>query len=346
MSVIAVVDESLAPSVRRVCAALGLSVQEAAPTDLERCWAGTAVLVLDARYPVPGTAELGRRPGVVLVSATTPDLAAWQAAARFGVDRVIELPADEDALVEALARGSGPDPRSAGRCGVCVSGSSGAGASVFAAALASALARERPTVLLDLDAAGPGADVLLGLEDRPGLRWPGLRAEHGRVGADDILAALPRTDEGLAVLAVVPGAEPPPSTVRTVLRALRDAGVDVVVDLPRAPSPTAEAVLTAADLALLVVQATVRASYSGAPVAARVRRDARAAGLVVRGPAPAQVRPQALADSLELPLLAAMRPQRGLDARLDAGGLRLGSRDVLARTAVALALLVRGGVDR
>ena len=57
----------------------------------------------------------------------------------------------------------------------------GVGASTLAAALAARGARRTASVLVDLDAAAPGLDLLVGLEDDPGVRWPDLAGAAGAI---------------------------------------------------------------------------------------------------------------------------------------------------------------------
>src|SRR4051812_19306479 len=70
-----------------------------------------------------------------------------------------------------------------------VGGSGGVGASAFAAVLA-AVAGE--SLLVDVDAAGGGVDVLLGIEAVDGARWSDLHLAGGRLDASVLLAGLPR----------------------------------------------------------------------------------------------------------------------------------------------------------
>src|SRR5690606_10448493 len=69
----------------------------------------------------------------------------------------------------------------------------GAGASVVAASLGRAAGRRRgPVGLVDLALVGGGLDVLLGVEQDPGVRWPDLADARGRLDGEDLLARLPR----------------------------------------------------------------------------------------------------------------------------------------------------------
>ncbi|MGN6605789.1 MAG: hypothetical protein ACTHMS_02090, partial [Jatrophihabitans sp.] len=95
--------------------------------------------------------------------------------------------------------------------------SGGIGASGFAAALARAAPR---AVLVDLDAAAGGIDVLLGVDDRPGVRWSGVGA--GPFDGAALRHGLPQWDDR-AVLAA-DGVEPVPVVVRAVVAAAAGSG--------------------------------------------------------------------------------------------------------------------------
>jgi secretion/DNA translocation related CpaE-like protein len=307
--------------------------------------------------------RLPRRPGVLLVTTGEPDLSDWRHATAIGAEHVLVLPDKSATLVEAL----GDYPAEGGGSGsvlAVIGGRGGAGASVFAAALAlRAAARaatasgggepaDRPhTLLVDGDPVGGGLDLLLGLEDRAGLRWPGLVVESGRVSASALHRALPEFAPAGSVLsfdrppaAVGPGrAEPPPgadgarggmsaTAVESVLNACRDAGDLVVCDVPRDRGAPAEAMLEAADLVVLMIPADLRSVMAAGWTASYVAARNPNQGLVVRGPAPGGLRVERVTGALGLPLLAAMRPQPRLAERLDHGGLRT-ARGPLGRAA-------------
>jgi hypothetical protein len=175
-------------------------------------------------------------------------------------------------------------------------GSGGVGASTFAAVLALCAGR---SVLVDLDFAGGGIDVLLGIECSPGARWSGLRLGGGRLDPLALADGLPRW-RGVAVLAADAG-PPPADRVRPVLEAARGIGT-VVLALPRGPSPPREAALAACLLTVLVI----RGDVCGVAAAAAVASGA--------GPAPlgAVVRQRGLtgaeaASLVGLPLLGTVR---------------------------------------
>src|SRR5207245_798906 len=134
------------------------------------------------------------------------------------------------------------------------------------------------------DPLGGGVDLVLGWESRDGLRWPAVCADPGLAGP------LPSRGE-LAVLSWdrVELLAVPPEAMSVALDTAR-AGRDlVVVDLPRRLDDAAVLALAAADRALLVVPAELRACAAAARVAAVAAVHARDLEVVVRGPAPGRL---------------------------------------------------------
>jgi hypothetical protein len=115
-----------------------------------------------------------------------------------------------------------------------------------------------------------------------------------------------------------------------VIDAGRRGGATVVCDLPRRLTRAVEFAVDAADLVVVVTTADVRACAATTAVAAAVGAINPNVGLVVRGPSPAGLRSVDVARIVELPLLAALRPQSNLATMLEHGGLRMGRRSPLA----------------
>lgn len=202
----------------------------------------------------------------------------------------------------------------------------GVGTSTFAAVLAARIARRTATVLVDLDPVSAGVDLLLGLEQVSGARWPDLAGARGAVDGRQLLDLLPRWGR-CAVLGPSVGAgagAPEVAVVDDVLAALaRECGA-VVVDLGRAGD-------VACDVVLLVAPRTL----AGVTGALRARPDSRAA-LVVRargGLGTAEV-----ARTLALPVAAVLRDDRRLARGVEHGGLRADGRVGRAARTVAAAL--------
>ncbi|MFG2441341.1 septum site-determining protein Ssd [Nocardia fluminea] len=358
-------DERLRAEVRRVAAAAERVTDERVMPVGRHAWAGAGMVILDTAAAVAAAvAGFPRRAGVVLVTEGEPAVPDWQAATAVGAARVVALPTGAITLVEQFAEHA--ESRTGEGVVVAVVGAGGgAGASTLAAATAlrgAARRVRRETVLIDGAPLDGGIDLVLGMENVPGLRWPDLIIEDGRVSAAALHSALPVGAPGLAVLSC--GRARPatgagqgrsradsvsvghgfaglaPAAVRAVIESGRDAGDLVVCDVSCERGPAADAMLDAADLVVLVVPARLRAIAAAEVVSAYLGERNPNRGLVVRGPAPGGLRGAEVAEVLGLPLLAAVRGQAGLASRLERGGLSVRRRGPLRDAADAVLAMV------
>ncbi|WP_228536817.1 septum site-determining protein Ssd [Nocardia sp. XZ_19_231] len=361
-------DDRLRAEVRRVAAAAERVTDERVMPVGRHAWAGAGMVILDTAAAVSAAAAgCPRRAGVVLVTEGEPAVPDWQAATAVGAERVVALPSGAVALVEQFAEHA--ESRTGEGIVVTVVGAGGgAGASTLAAATAlrgAARRVRRDTVLIDGAPLDGGIDLVLGMENVPGLRWPDLIIEDGRVSAAALHNALPAASAGLAVLScgrarpdasgqgrspTVSAAEHPrlgcsstelsPAAVRAVIESGRDAGDLVVCDVSSERGPAADAMLDAADLVVLIVPARLRSIAAAEVVSAYLGERNPNRGLIVRGPAPGGLRGAEVAELLGLPLLAAVRGQAGLASRLERGGLSVRRRGPLRDAADAVLAVV------
>ncbi|KUI41196.1 AAA family ATPase [Mycobacterium sp. IS-1590] len=328
-----IADPALRADVDRVCAAAGVSVVHASEPSSRKVWTEAAAVVLDitgARRCV--ARALPRRARVVLVGRAEPCGADWQAAIAVGAQRVLTLPEQDDELMADLAEAAEGlrEEENRGAVAAVIAGKGGAGASVFATALA---LTAHQTLLIDGDPWSGGIDLLVGGEAESGLRWPDLRLQGGRVSYAALRDALPRV-RGIAVLSGSrAGCDVDPVPLGAVIDAGSRGGATVICDLPRRSTAAAETALAAADLAVLVTPADVRSCAAAHTVARWVSSLNPNSGVVVRGPAPGGLRSSEVAEIVGLPLLAGMRPQPGVAVDLERGGLRIGPRSPLGRAA-------------
>ncbi|WP_323097610.1 pilus assembly protein FlpE [Intrasporangium sp. YIM S08009] len=139
-----------------------------------------------------------------------------------------------------------------------LSASGGVGASCLAAALAvRAAAAGRSAVAVDLDRGAGRLDVVLGVEQEPGWRWPDLADVRGVVDGSGLADRLPTT-AGVAVLSGVPawtaGQDPLDflDTIPDIVTGLADAHSVTVLDLPRSAG-IVETVAPLVDAVVVVV---------------------------------------------------------------------------------------------
>jgi secretion/DNA translocation related CpaE-like protein len=342
-------DPELRDELDRVAAAVGVRVVHAgatAPVSRKTWSAAGAVLLDDVAADRCGQAALPRRPHVTVLTVGEPVTATWGAAVTVGAQHVLRLPEQERELIRELAE-AGESARDDGLRGdvlAVIGGCGGAGASLFAVALAQTAT---DALLVDLDPWGGGIDLLLGGETTPGLRWPDLALRGGRLNWSAVREALPRHRRVSVLSGTRRGHELDAGAVHAVVDAGRRGAVTVVCDLPRRLTDASQAALDAADLVVLVSRCDVRACAATgamAPVLASINPNA---GLVVRGPSPGGLRAAELADITGLPLLASVKAQPQLAEQLECGGLRLGRRSALAVAArrVLAVLPDRGSVQ-
>ena len=327
-------DESLLEELLRLAAAAGTTPEVAhdVPAAL-RAWSKAPLVLVgeDLAVPLARAAPTRRDAVFVVLTAPVPDRV-FQVALALGAESVAELPRSEGWLVERLTDVVDSGPARGLTIGV-VGGSGGSGATIFACALAQVAARSGPSVVIDADPLGPGADRILGLDLADGVRWDALGHTTGRLSARALRDSLPRRD-GVAALSWYPGPQPrrlQPFSAREALSAARRGHDTVVLDLPRASDPLVDEIASRCDQVLVTVVTTV----AGVAAAMRLCRrfpDPGALGLVVRGPA---MDDETLARAVGSPVLQRMGDQRGLAESIDLGlGPVRSRRGPLGRAAV------------
>lgn len=313
-------DGELIDDVLRLAAANAVEIHLATDAEGARSRWQLAPLVLvgaDAGLAM-ATGRLPRRRDVVLVTREpSPDT--WQNAVALGAEHVVSLPDAERWLIDRLADCAEGPPRD-GRIVAVMGAGAGAGASTFAATLALAAAdRALRVLLVDADPLGGGLDVLLGIEDAPGIRWTDLADTRGRLGAEPLAASLPAA-HGLAVLSS--GRSGPGSLSAEAMSAVLDAaarGFDmVIVDLPRHIDAATELVLSRAELTMLVTSNRVRATAAAARIVRLLDGRCGVLRLVLR------MEPRGLLDdaveaALNVPVVARLPVAPSLPGRADDG---------------------------
>ena len=311
-----VTDEALRTDVERIAAAAGVHVVHAVEPSSPRVWAAAAAVLLDIDAARRCAAlALRRRDRTFVVTRADLDAGDWPEVIALGAQRVVRLPAEEVAL-SALLSDAVESAREVPRRGAVIAvvgARGGAGASVFAAALAMCAGE---ALLVDVDPWGGGLDLVMGSEGTPGLRWNDLALQGGRIGWTSLRDALP-AQRGTTVLSMGrDGGHVDAAALDAVVEAGCRGGVTVVCDVPRRATSAAETALAAADLVVLVTPADVRSCAAAAAMGHWLATSNANVGLVVRGPAPGGLGAADVEQAVGLPLLATMRAQPGLAGAL------------------------------
>lgn len=288
----------------------------AAPEAFTQAWLRSVVVVvgLDALSQV-ASAHLPRRPNVVVLGqAQPPD---WRLAFDAGAEAVVVPPGEPGWLAERVRR-AGHELPSGVVVGV-LGCRGGAGASVFATALAMATVRARQLpYLLDLDPMGCGLAVILGADSAPGLTWEQVSGGVGRIPALSLQATVGQV-EGVGLLGWSDAGqeELSPGVAGAVVDAARLCAPLTVVDLGRAVTSAQQEALARCDRVLMMVPADVRSVRSARRMT--LRSGLSMCEVIVRGPNPGGLVAQDVGQAVGLPVLAAMGADRGLDQRLERG---------------------------
>lgn len=321
-----VVDPDVFARFAEVGAAVGLRLRRVDPaadplgSDAALLRSAPVVLVDIAR--VSDLPEAAGDRAVIALAPAAPTAEQWQDCLERGVRTVHQLSDPDEDLVRSLTSILERVPTETRRPIIAVTGAcGGAGASVFSAALAvRARAAGQSVLLCDVDHCGFGLETLLAAEGVGGTSWADIGAR--RISAESLSEALPRAPGRGAPLRVMGFGRGPrdrldPELVRAVVSAGGRAGDLVILDLPRC-AEVSRALVPWVDLAVTVVTADLRGGM-GALRAAELLAFARSAGLVVRGPSAGGLAAAEIARAVEVPLLAAMPPQPGLDRDLERG---------------------------
>ena len=330
-------DPLFVADVQRLAAAAGVVPDVVRdPAAALRLWGGAPVVVVGADCaPLLAATQPPRRPRVHIVGRDPVGDILFRDALVLGAETVTGLPASETWLVELLTDAGDGSAEPGVTIGV-IGGSGGAGATVYATALAQTAALAGPTLIVDADPLGAGVDRVLGLDVRDGIRWDSMLRTTGRLSSRSLREALPERD-GLSVL-TWPTNRPSSLqafAMREVLSAGRRGFDTVVVDLPRHPDQVVDETLSRCDHVVLVATLTVPGVSSAARLAHRLPSTGPRRHLVTRGSG-GGVTPESVSRLLRIPLLTSMGDQRGLDESINLGaGPARSRRGVLARAARA-----------
>jgi secretion/DNA translocation related CpaE-like protein len=341
-------DPACVDELARLCAAAAVDAEIVAePARIGARWSRASCVLVDEECAGDIAAlRVRRRDDVVLIGRHPAADDLWRRAVQIGAADVVVLPDDAGRVADRLAEAATPEQARATVVGVVGAGG-GAGASTVAAGLACAYPRRRRrSLLIDADPLGGGVEMLLGCEDVPGLRWPDIELDGGRVAARSLLAALPSVD-GVSVLSVSAASsmEIDPAALHTMIGAGRRACGLIVVDLPRRFDSQSVGTVTV-DVATLLVVATTefRSVAAGRQVVAASVGSCPDVRAVVRTTPGRRLEPDAVADALGVALIGSIPTRRQVSRAADDGvGIVRGRRAWRHLDEVLSALLPQDG---
>ncbi|HFG8808774.1 septum site-determining protein Ssd [Corynebacterium striatum] len=228
------------------------------------------------------------------------------------------VPAESKQLLSALADQVSPREQSGGSFALAVVGAAGGvGTSTFAYALA---VEAGAGLLVDAAPYSGGLDLLAGIEEEPGARWPDLASGSGAVNATDLHRAVPRHGN-LGVLAASRSAH---AQVATLKPARREAIFQAAALHPQG------AVFDAApgdipqvcEHVIIVCAAEVRSAAACAQLVGELRAQQMACSVVVRHRQWSGLESEDIANIVHCDPIAEIPTVRGLTKAVETDGLR------------------------
>lgn len=312
---IATADAQLLDDSLRWCAAMGVIPDQAADvTEVRRGWRRASVVIIGHDLAAElALAGLPRREHVLIVAPEPEEC--WSVAVALGAAAVCS-PREDDRIIDVLA--AALDGRDEACVVSVVAGCGGAGASTLTVALGVAAHRRRlRPLVVDADPLGGGIELVLGAERAGGLRWDDFAATRGRVEAGTLADVLP-SHRGVSALSFGSGERALPRSVPAVLDAATRGFDLVVVDVPRYLDPVGVEIVGRSVLTLVLVPEEIVAVAASRQLVAQLRQCAPSIGLVSVGRR-AGIGAGAVAEALEMPVLARIRPDRSLPGVIDRG---------------------------
>lgn len=327
-------DRELSAAAARLGALAGVAVDVCGASDgVGAGWRSADVVIVGADLaPAIAASDPGRRQGVVVITAGPRDDGLWRAAVELGAIGLFSVPQEERDIVELMAEISEPAVSASSVLAV-IGGCGGAGASTLAAALALTSSRSRPTVVIDGDRLGGGLDVLLGIEQSPGLRWAELATTRGRLQSASFSGRLPQA-AGCALLSWDRGGNEvaTPDATAAVVAAASRAFRRVVIDLPRLQDPAAAVLTRAADRIIVITTAAVRAIAATSCLLADLAMGFAQVDLVVRDPGGGRCAVREVEQVVGIPVRVTIASEPAVAAAIDRGaGPLVRPRGSLAR---------------
>lgn len=313
---IAVGDSALRVEV--IAAAAATSAQVTAvedPRDFARYLPKATVIVAD-KLTAELVASHSRAP--VFFVAADPGPIDYEAAMKCRSAEAFIIPAESKQLLSALADRVRPQQTSGNNFALAIVGAAGGvGTSTFAYAVASVAGAG---LLIDATSYSGGLDLLAGIEEEPGARWPDLAAGSGSVNAVDLHRALPRVGE-LGILAAARSGHAGQPSIKPARReaifqaaAMHPAGA--VFDCSPLEIPQA------CEHVVILTAAEVRPTAACAKLVAELEAKQQKCSVVVRYRQWSGLSKEDIAKIVHRDPIAEIPTLRGLTKAADTGGLR------------------------
>ena len=270
-------------------------------------------LLLDQPIQNEQLSVIKAHPNVVLITDEEPGPIIWQMAVSLKAKYVAFLPDAREWLLNNLIPTKLRTAKVIGVLGV----SGGLGASVLATSIALKFANENKVVIAETQEFSGGLDVLWGIEEQNGPRWPALINSLGQVLPVDILRALP----AVGTVSVIAMDSKSTARIENQIQVIHELAtvVDyVILDLPNPADQRLSELIEYCDDLILIVGATIR-STNAANQLMNFLPKLRQAKLVVRELPGSALEPLSISKTLGVNLVGTIAADQKITEHLERG---------------------------
>jgi secretion/DNA translocation related CpaE-like protein len=194
-------------------------------------------------------------PNVVIITTSEPGIQIWQKAAATKAKYVAFLPDAREWLLQNLTPTKAKQSLVIGVLGA----SGGVGTSLLASCLAGQFAVSNQVVLVETNSCSGGLDVLWGIEEQSGSRWPELITSAGKILAADVIKSLPSVGQVSILSSDSQNAELP-KNLTSQIQDLTNSTQVIVIDLPSCESSDFRKLLELCSEIIITVGSTIRST--------------------------------------------------------------------------------------
>ncbi len=252
-------------------------------------------------------------PNVVIVTDRDPSTEIWEKAVATKAKFVACLPDAREWLLQNLVPTKSKHQQVIGVLGA----SGGLGTSLFASSLAVQVALSNSTLLIETGSCSGGLDVLWGIEEKPGSRWPNLMNSTGKIFPIEVINSLPKVNE-VAILSTDSRNAQIPDQFVEIISELVNSEHITVIDLPNFQNPKFTELLAICSEVIIVVGSTIR-STSAANQLLQKYPELVSAKLVIRTLLGTSLEPLSIAKTLGLELIGQIPTDQKIVEYLEQG---------------------------
>lgn len=300
-------DPRIISEIQKITAVTQCSLEITAQPNFSQLRSSKTVLVDTSQ------SHLVDHPNVVLLTFDQPDTNIWQKAAETKAKYVAFLPDAREWLLQNLVAQPILNRKVIG----VVGSSGGLGSSLIASILAIESAKQKqPTLLIETDRFSGGLDVLWGIEEVSGTRWPDLKV-NGELTSNDLIQSFPNSNN-VSILSTDSGDPRLPDNFVDLISDLSEQAECTVIDLLDPIDPNFLELINLCTEVIVVVGGTIRSTNAANQLIGLISPKP-ISGIVVRKIPGSGLDALSIAKTLDCQLLAQINTDPKITEHIEQG---------------------------